>query len=77
MGLIAGRSTFDLISAPLVVKMSQKQSLPQSPQTVQLVLTGNINRNISFTKVQVSGILAFLKQQYLWFFHRQARGRSK
>ena len=34
-------SAFDLISAPFVVKMSQKTSLPQSPQTVQLVLTGN------------------------------------
>src|SRR5271166_5420601 len=35
------RSTFDLISAPSAVKMSQKPSLPQLPQTVQLVLTGN------------------------------------
>jgi hypothetical protein len=35
------RSTFDLISAPSAVKMSQKSSLPQSLQSVQLVLTGN------------------------------------
>ncbi|MGD1026619.1 MAG: hypothetical protein ABR989_02615, partial [Candidatus Binatus soli] len=34
-------SAFDLISAPFGVKMSQKPSLPQSLQTVQLVLTGN------------------------------------
>ena len=31
------------ISSSLVVKMSQKPSLPQSLQTVQLVLTGNSN----------------------------------
>ena len=35
------RSTFDLISAPCAAKMSQKPSLPQSLQTVQLVLTEN------------------------------------
>src|ERR1700731_770931 len=35
------RSTFDLISAPSALKMSQQPSLPQSFQTVQLVLTGN------------------------------------
>src|SRR5712672_2110734 len=35
------RSTFDLISAPSAVKMSQQPSLPQSLQSVQLVLTGN------------------------------------
>src|SRR5271170_1057598 len=34
-------SAFDLISAPFALKMSQKPSLPQSLQTVQLVLTGN------------------------------------
>ncbi len=34
-------SAFDLISTPWVVKMSQKPSLPQSLQPVQLVLTGN------------------------------------
>jgi hypothetical protein len=34
-------SAFDLISAPFAVTMSQKPSLPQSLQTVQLVLTGN------------------------------------
>ncbi|MGD1029240.1 hypothetical protein, partial [Candidatus Binatus soli] len=38
-------SAFDLISAPFGVKMSQKPSLPQSLQTVQLVLTGN-TRNL-------------------------------
>ena len=35
------RSTFDLISAPSAIKMSQKSSLPQSLHSVQLVLTGN------------------------------------
>src|SRR5271169_324408 len=35
-------SAFDLISAPFALKMSQKPSLPQSLQTVQLVLTGNM-----------------------------------
>src|SRR4029077_639771 len=35
------RSTFDLISAPSAVKMSQKPSPPQLRQSVQLVLTGN------------------------------------
>ena len=35
------RSTFDLISAPCAVKMSQKSSLPQSLHSVKLVLTGN------------------------------------
>jgi hypothetical protein len=35
------RSTFDLISAPCAVKMSQNSSLPQSRHSVQLVLTGN------------------------------------
>src|SRR5271154_6000357 len=34
-------SAFDLISAPFAVKMSHKPSLPQSLETVQLVLTGN------------------------------------
>src|ERR1019366_5839226 len=38
-------SAFDLISAPFAVKMSQKPSLPQSLQTVQLVLTGNTMSN--------------------------------
>src|SRR5258708_37614013 len=34
-------SAFDLISAPCAVKMSPILSLPQSPHSVQLVLTGN------------------------------------
>ena len=39
-------SAFDLISTPLVVKMSQKPSLPQSLHSVQLVLTGNSFANL-------------------------------
>src|ERR1700736_486624 len=35
------RSTADLISAPSAVTMSSNLSLPQSHQSVQLVLTGN------------------------------------
>ncbi len=34
-------SAFDLISTPFGVKMSLNHSLPQSPHSVQLVLTGN------------------------------------
>src|SRR5271154_4161344 len=34
-------SAFDLISAPFALKMSHKPSLPQSLDSVQLVLTGN------------------------------------
>jgi hypothetical protein len=37
-------SVFDLISTPLGIKMSLKLSLPQSPLSVQLVLTGNTPR---------------------------------
>jgi len=34
-------STFDLIARSFAVNMSSKSSLPQSPHSVQLVLTGN------------------------------------
>src|SRR5271156_7078259 len=40
-------SAFDLISAPFAVKMSHKPSLPQSLETVQLVLTGNTHGSLS------------------------------
>src|ERR1017187_8201928 len=45
-------SAFDLISAPSALKMSQKSPLPQSLQTVQLVLTGN---NVAFQRHQTTG----------------------
>src|SRR5271156_55487 len=50
-------SAFDLISAPFALKMSQKPSLPQSLQTVQLVLTGNSMHHLVYQAEKFSRLL--------------------
>src|ERR1700736_4858630 len=62
------RSTADLISAPSAVTMSSNLSLPQSHQSVQLVLTGNndvslltqLNPVLIMTKTAHQTLLIFL-----------------
>src|SRR5271156_5048047 len=66
-------SAFDLISAPFALKMSQKPSLPQSLQTVQLVLTGNITDNTqNETEIRQLADALYRRVDWRWAQDRKA-----